>query len=63
MLVGVGRHDVFLAGSGWVCDLFLLGVSERDLFLARSEWMWLSVTYFWPGMGGCGCVWVSARFT
>ena len=46
----------FLAESEW-------DVGECDLFLARFEWVWLSVTYFWPGMGGCGCVWVSARFT
>ena len=34
---------------GWVW----VGVGECDLFLAGCGWAWVSVTFFWLGVGGC----------
>ena len=39
-----------------VCDLFRLAVSECEccgLLSAGCGWVWLSVTFFWQGVGGC----------
>ena len=47
MWVGVGEYDLFF---GWVW----VGVGECDIFLAACEWVWVSVTFFWLGVGGCG---------
>ena len=30
-----------------------MGVGECDLFLARCGWVWVSVTFFMLGVGGC----------
>ena len=57
--VGVGECDLF----GWVwvevgeCDIFWLMwviVGECDLFMARCGWVWVSVTFFWLVVDGCG---------
>ena len=45
--VGVGVCELFF---GWVS----VGVGERDHFLAGCGWVWVSVTIFWLGVGGCG---------
>ena len=34
---------------------FWLGVDEYDLFYG---WVWVGVTFFWPGVGGCDPFWL-----
>ena len=64
-LLCVGGYDLLLAG----CDLFYLGLGGCGWvrpFLARCGWVWMSVTFFWVGVGECdlflagvgGCGWV-----
>ena len=48
-LAGVG-------GCGYLCPFIgWLGVvvGGYDLFLAGYGWVWVSVTFFWLGMGEC----------
>ena len=37
-----------------VCDLFWLGAGKCDLSLSGCKWVWVSVTYFWLDVAGCG---------
>ena len=43
-----------------------MGMGECDLLLDRCGWVWVSVTFFWLGVGECdpffGWVWVSVTF-
>ena len=61
--MGVGECDLVLAGCGWVwlsvtfCDLFLAGCWWVWVSLTFSGWVlgvWVSVTFFWLGVGVCG---------
>ena len=58
-----------VGGCGWVYPFFgrvWATVAFCDLFLALCWWVWVSVTFFWLGVGRCGwcplfltgCVWV-----
>ena len=53
----MGECDLFWL-SVVECDLFYgwvwAGVRGNDLFLARYWWLWMGVTLFWLGEGGCG---------
>ena len=53
----VGGYDLLLAG----CDLFYLGLGGCGWvrpFLARCGWVWMSVTFFWVGVGECDLFWL-----
>ena len=56
-LLCVGGYDLLLAG----CDLFYLGLGGCGWvrpFLARCGWVWMSVTFFWVGVGECDLFWL-----